>query len=97
LRDPISGKKKKKSQKRAGGVVQEIECLPSKHKTLSSNPRTKNKQTKTPCAPPFNWSRRVQHIPPPIKVGILILPHEAHYVGRISLPGLLTESDFKQK
>jgi hypothetical protein len=37
---------KKIKQKRAGSVVQVIECLPSKYDTLSSNPSiTKTKQT----------------------------------------------------
>jgi hypothetical protein len=45
LRDPISNKQKKKNHKTgAGGVAQVVECLPSKHKTLSSNPSTGKKK-----------------------------------------------------
>jgi hypothetical protein len=35
------------TQKRAGGVAQVVECLPSQHEALSSNPcTTKNKEIK---------------------------------------------------
>jgi hypothetical protein len=41
LRDSISGKPITK--KRAGGVVQVVECLPSKYEALSLNPNTTKK------------------------------------------------------
>jgi hypothetical protein len=41
--DPIL---KKKSQKRAGGVAQVVELLPSKCEALSSNPNTAKKKKK---------------------------------------------------
>jgi hypothetical protein len=31
---------------RAGGMAQAVECLPSEHKALSSNPSTKNNSKK---------------------------------------------------
>jgi hypothetical protein len=43
--------KKKKCALRAGGVAQAVECLPSKHKALSSNTSiARTKQKKKKCA-----------------------------------------------
>jgi hypothetical protein len=38
---------KKATEKRAGGVAQAAQCLPSKYKALSSNPRTAKKKKAT--------------------------------------------------
>jgi hypothetical protein len=42
----LKGSFKKKKLNWGGGMNQEVECLPSKHETLSSNPSTAKKKRK---------------------------------------------------
>jgi hypothetical protein len=42
---------------RPGGLAQAVERLPSKHKTLSLNPSTKNRVSSTEVQTNFTWQR----------------------------------------
>jgi hypothetical protein len=63
MQDPIL---KKPFTKQAGGVARVVECLPSKHKALSSNPtknwaNESNSSQKMKYKWPINTNRNVQH------------------------------------
>jgi hypothetical protein len=45
------------TQNRTGRVVEVIECLPSKHEALNSNPSTKKKKSPIHCLPTALWAK----------------------------------------
>jgi hypothetical protein len=59
LWNPIS---KKPNTNRAGGLTQVIECLPSKHEALSSNPNTAKTKTTTNSRNSRKWKDNMQRV-----------------------------------